>query len=479
MIAPMRTMLRLALALAVFATLSATTEVVALRVVALRQTPPDPGRRTPDSVTAFVGVTVVPMDRERVIANQTVVVRGQSIAEVGPASTVNVPVDAVRIDGRGKFLMPGLAEMHAHIPGGQAPDELIERTLYLFTAAGVTTIRGMLGHPRHLPLRDRAARGEIISPTIYTTGPSFNGQTATDADVARRMVAEQKAAGYDLLKIHPGVPRPVFDALASSADRLGIRFAGHVPADVGIHRALEAKFASIDHIDGFIEGLVKDDTPKNVRDNPGFFGVNLLSHVDESKIAPLVAKTKANGVWIVPTEHLMELFMNTEDPEVVAKRPEIQYMPRTMVEGWIKQRKVFLAQPELTPEKMKAFLALRKRLIKALHDGGVGLLLGSDAIQTMSVPGFSIHGELKAVAKAGLKPYDVYVTGSRNVAAYFGTGNEVGTVATGRRADLVLVDANPLADVANFSKQAGVMVRGRWLPRSEIDARLAQFTRER
>jgi len=429
----------------------------------------------PPRSVAFVNVTVVPMDRERLIPDQTVVVQGETIVELGPVAAVKIPENALQIDGRGRFLMPGLAEMHAHIPGGQAPDELIERTLFLFTSAGVTTIRGMLGHPRHLPLRDRAARGEIISPTIYTTGPSFNGQSATSPEQAAQMVADQKAAGYDLLKLHPGLTLPVFDAIVAEANRQQIRFAGHVSVDVGVHHALDARYSSIDHIDGYVEALVKEGTPREVLENPGFFGHNLVPWVDERKIAPLVRKTRANGVWIVPTENLMEIFMNTEDPEVFARRPEIQYMPRPMIEGWIKQRKQFLEQPDLTPEKARAFLALRKRLIKALHEGGVGLLLGSDAIQTMSVPGYSIHGELQAMARAELTPFQIYRTGTTNVAKYFGTEKQVGMVARGMRADLVLVDANPLADVTNFPKQSGVMVRGRWLSRADIDKRLRQY----
>jgi imidazolonepropionase-like amidohydrolase len=435
-----------------------------------------PAAQTSPAIVAFVDVTVVPMDRERLIGNQTVVVRGETIAEIGPAASVKVPEAALRVDARGKFLMPGLAEMHAHIPGGQATDELIERTLYLFASAGVTTIRGMLGHPRHLALRERAARGDIISPTIYTAGPSFIGQTATSAEQATKMVADQKAAGYDLLKIHPGVTRRVFDAIVAEANRQRIPFAGHVPADVGVHRALEARYASIDHIDGYVEALVRNGTPKEALSNPGWFGHNLVPYVDEAKIAPLVAKTRGAGVWIVPTENLMEIFMNTDDPEVFAKRPEIQYMPRPMVEGWIQQRKQFLSQPDITPEKSRAFLSLRKKLIKALHDGGVGLLLGSDAIQTMSVPGFSIHGELQAIARAGLTPFQIYTTGSTNVAKYFGVEKQVGTVANGMRADLVLVDANPLANVANFPKQSGVMLRGRWFPRAAIDERLRAYS---
>jgi len=208
--------------------------------------------------TAFVGVSALPMDKEAVLADQTVIVRDGKIVSIAPAAKAQIPAGAIRIDGTGKYLMPALAEMHAHIPGGQAPDAAVERTLFLYAANGVTTIRGMLGDPRHLIYRERAARGEIVSPLIYTSGPSFNAKTASTKEMAVEAVIAQKKAGYDLLKIHPGVPRDVFDALAAKADELKIPFAGHVPAAVGLMRALEARYASIDHLDGFVEALTKD-----------------------------------------------------------------------------------------------------------------------------------------------------------------------------------------------------------------------------
>ena len=159
---------------------------------------------------------------------------------IAPSAKAQIPAGAARVEGKGKFLMPGLAEMHAHIPGGTAPDSAVERTLFLYAANGITTIRGMLGDPRHLVYRERAAKGEIVSPLIYTSGPSFNGKTASTKEMAVDAVIAQKKAGYDLLKIHPGVPRDVFDALAAKADEVKIPFAGHVPAAVGLQRALYA-----------------------------------------------------------------------------------------------------------------------------------------------------------------------------------------------------------------------------------------------
>src|SRR5688572_7275468 len=187
----------------------------------------------------FEGVTVIPMDSERVLTDTTVLVSGDSIVSVGPAPA-RLPDGAVRVDGRGKFLMPALAEMHAHIPNNPAEAEGV---LFLYVANGIGTIRSMLGDPSHFRLRERVMRGELAGPTMVLSGPSFNGQTAGTPAAATARVADQRKTGYDFLKIHPGVPRAAFDAMAAAADKAGVRFAGHVPADVGLQRALEAKYS--------------------------------------------------------------------------------------------------------------------------------------------------------------------------------------------------------------------------------------------
>ncbi|NNG16691.1 MAG: amidohydrolase, partial [Gemmatimonadales bacterium] len=174
------------------------------------------------AVTAFVNVNVIPMDRERVLEGHTVVIRGRRIIALGPHSSTEVPDGATRIDGRGKYLAPGLAEMHAHIPPGDASDPDVERVLFLYVANGVTVVRGMLGHPSHLTLKQRVQSGDLLAPTIYTSGPSLNGRSVPTPQAAARAVTEQHAAGYDFLKIHPGVRRAVFDTLVATAKRLGM-----------------------------------------------------------------------------------------------------------------------------------------------------------------------------------------------------------------------------------------------------------------
>jgi imidazolonepropionase-like amidohydrolase len=415
---------------------------------------------------AFTHVNVIPMDRDRVLDDHTVVVKGDRIVAIGPSSQVTVPDGARRIEARGQYLLPALAEMHAHIPGGQATDAEIERVLTLYAVNGIGTIRGMLGHPRHLPLRERANAGAILSPWIYTSGPSVNGNTVPTPDAAVKTVADQKAAGYDFIKIHPGVPRPAFDALAEAAHKAGIRFAGHVPAAVGLTRALESRYASIDHLDGYVEALARDGAPASQT-----FGLNLMGQIDESRIPQLVKATRESGVWMVPTQALLVHWAGMDDPAQMAAWPEMQYVPKDQLAQWTEMKKKITAN--VTPDDRRRFIEVRNKLIKALHDGGVGFLLGSDGPQVWNVPGFSVHRELRYLVDAGLTPYQALESGTRKVAEFFGTASERGTVAQGRRADLLLVEANPLMNIENSSRIAAVVLGGRLLTRADIDARLA------
>jgi imidazolonepropionase-like amidohydrolase len=447
-----------------------TWPAIALVVALVAAVPSAAARRaqgaaaTAAAVAVIEHVAVIPMDREQVLEDHTVVVRGDRIEAVGPAARVAVPDGARRIDGRGKYLLPTLAEMHAHIPGGQATDEQVERVLLLYAAHGIGTIRGMLGHPRHLPLRDRVARGELVSPTIHTSGPSLNGNTIPTAEAASAAVRAQKAAGYDFLKIHPGVPRAAFDALASTAHDLSLPFAGHVPAEVGLTRALEARYLTIDHLDGYLEALAGEGAPASQ-----MFGLNLVGRLDESRVAELVARTKAAGVAQVPTLSLLEHWIGSDAPEAMAAWPEMRYVPRAQLVEWTTQKRGFGA--DASAEDREKFLAVRRRLVKQMHEQGVTLLLGSDGPQVWNVPGASVHRELRYLVRAGLSPWAALETGTRAVARFFGTADR-GTVEQGKRADLLLVEANPLADVTNTSRISGVMLGGRWLPRDVLDAQL-------
>jgi len=425
--------------------------------------------QTQHAPVVFTGVSVIPMDVEAVLQNQTVIVENGRITHVGAARSA--PTGATGIDGRGKFLMPGIAEFHAHVPSGpQAANT--HRALTLYALAGVTTARGMLGAPVHLALRDSIAKGQVFGPRLFTSGPSFNNNSVTSPEGAMQMVRDQKAAGYDLLKIHPGVPRVAFDSLAATANRLRIPFSGHVPLEVGLDVALTSKYSTIDHLDGFIEAMYKGPQPLTAEVN-GFFGLGIVGELDLSRFQSIVDRTKASGVAMVPTQILMDNYVSDATGAQLTSLPEFRYWVPQTVTGWRNLKDNLLAQPPASREQRHEFIALRRRFLKSLHDAGVVFLLGSDAPQYWNVPGFSAHRELGSLVTAGLTPYQALRTGTVNVAKFLGEEGRSGVVRTGARADLILLDASPLQDIANSLKINGVLVAGRWIGTAERDRMLA------
>lgn len=418
---------------------------------------------------AFVGVSVIPMDKERVLDNQTVLVADDRIIRIGPTADIDVPDGATKIDGSGLYLMPGLAEMHAHIPSSRSPEEYVENTLFLYVANGITTIRGMLGEPMHLELRAKSAAGEILAPRIYTSGPSFNGNTVGSTEQADRMVREQQEAGYDFLKLHPGLTRANFDAIVATANEVGITYGGHVSLDVGLDRTLEAGQATIDHLDGYLEALAG-----SIPGEPSqFFGLNLVEYADVSLMSQLARRTAQAGVWNVPTMSLFPEFFGNADEYL--ERFDVRYVSQQQAQRWAGAVRQRSSSPVFSPENGILMLEIRRQILKELHDAGAGILLGSDAPQIFNVPGFSMHEELAEFVESGLSPFEALETGTVNVARFYEALDERGTVAEGMIADLILVRANPLDDVANVRDPAGVMLRGHWIPGSEIEQRLEQI----
>jgi imidazolonepropionase-like amidohydrolase len=418
-------------------------------------------RSTPVVITH---VNVIPMDSERVLEDQTVIIENGMISAIG--KDLKSKKNAVVVNGKGKYLIPGLAEMHAHVPpiDDIAP---MKDVLALFAYNGITTIRGMLGHPKHLELRQKIKNGEILGPTLYTTGPSFNGMSITSPEAGATAVRNQKAAGYDFLKLHPGLTRAKFDSIAATAHRVKIPFVGHVSSGVGIWRAIEAKYSSIDHLDGFIEGMVPGIETVSEKEM-GLFGMFVASRADTSRIPELVAGLKKNNIWVVPTQSLAELwFSPSYEAESFRSDPHARYIDEKTIEQWISSKKSLQESDSYEPEKVEQFVRLRRRLIKACNDGGVGLLLGCDAPQVFNVPGFSTHQELVFMVRAGLTPYEALKTGTLNVAKYLNLPN-AGHISKGAAADLVLLGGNPLADITQTKKIEGVMLHGKWLPKSYI-----------
>jgi imidazolonepropionase-like amidohydrolase len=420
--------------------------------------------------TAFINVNVVPMAADVVNNQQTVVVRDGTIAAIGPVDDVPIPEDATVVDGTDRYLMPGLAEMHAHVPAADSPE--LDRYFSLYVANGVTTIRGMLGQPSHIGLRSRLESGGVFGPRLVTSGPSINGRSVEGVEEARQMVRDQEAAGYDFIKVHPGPTRDEFEAVAETANALGMPFAGHVPVAVGVRRALELDMATIDHLDGYFAAMLPPDSPGE-GGYGGFFDVYLADDLDAELIPELARATAKAGTWNVPTEVLVEQLVDETPIVELSNRPEMRYMPREIVNNWVRAKEEQLADHDYDPAVARLAIELRRRLILELQRAGAGLLLGSDSPQIFNVPGFSLHRELDALVAAGLTPYEALRTGTVAVAEFLGT--RAGIVAVGRDADLLLLDANPLENIGNSRRIHGVMLRGSWYPRAVLEQRLEPY----
>jgi len=420
--------------------------------------------------TAFVNVNVVPMTSETVIGQQTVVVKNGVIAALGPVDETPIPKGAKVIDGTDRFLMPGLAEMHAHVPAADSDD--LDRNFSLYVANGVTTIRGMLGQASHIGLRERLNNGTVFGPRLVTSGPSFNGRSVAGANQARQMVRDQHQSGYDFVKIHPGLTAEEFEAVAETANELSMPFAGHVPVAIGVARALQLGMATIDHLDGYFAALLPVASD-GFGGYGGFFDVMLAAELDAERIPEIARATAEAGTWNVPTEVLVEVRINGTPTVELRNQPGMRYMPKATVDRWVAAKEALLAERDFNPQVAALATELRRRVILELHRAGAGLLLGSDSPQVFNVPGFSLHQELDALVAAGLTPYEALRTGTVAVSEFF--DSNAGTVAVGRDADLVLLNANPLENVRHAHRIHGVMLRGAWLSADSLAERLARY----
>lgn len=414
---------------------------------------------------AFVNASVITMQNQdqEVLEDHTVIVRGDRIYQIRSSDEIEIPDETEIIDAEGMYLIPGLAEMHGHIPpvngSNELPDRYLEDVLFLYLAGGVTTVRGMLGHPNQLELKEKVNNSEMTGPNLYLAGPSFSGGSIDSPEQAAERVRQQVDEGWDLLKIHPGLTLEEFRSVAEAADEAEIAFAGHVPSDVGLKNAIELGIETIEHIDGYIDFM-------DAAENP----------VTDEKLEQVVQMTRENDVWIVPTQAVWETLIGAADYEALLQYDELKYLPPQIRQDWesfIQNRNE--SDPYHTPESAKIHAENRQKLLKSLHDGGVKILMGTDAPQVFSVPGFSLRRELPLMESAGLSPFEILKTGTRNVGEYFADKDEFGTITKGSRADLLLLPDNPLEDINVITEHQGVMVRGQWFSRNIIDEKLSEI----
>jgi len=436
--------------------------------------------QTHTGTVAFVDVNVIPMDKERVLQHQTVIVRKGVITGVGDASRIKIPAGAQRVDGAGKFLIPGLTDMHVHLfTDDEFPDELAEDELRIMIAYGVTTIRLMTGTPEQLVLRRKSAAGEIVAPTIYAASPQFTGRKSTNAHVvtteaeARTAVSKSKQDGYDYIKVTTYLKPEVYEAIVDEAAKQNIRVVGHADSrSVGLTRALKAK-QQIEHLDSYLEALLPESSPikGSVSDiylyNPKNW--ESIDYLDENKIPEIARQTVNANPFVVPTLHLFKFtFGKGRSEESFLAQPDIRFYPKKVVDLWMGVSKRYLSTAAPI-EKREKYIAIRNKLVKAIYDAGGRVMAGSDTPEWLMLYGHTLHLELIDLRGAGLSNYAALETATRNPALFFGTLNKTGTIEKGKQADLVLLEANPLDDIANTQKRAGVMLNGKYYLQAEMN----------
>ena len=425
---------------------------------------------------AFLNVNVLPMDGsgDRVLEQQVVMIENGEVSLIGAADEFSVAEDVTSVDAEDYFLIPGLTEMHGHLPDPRMSDQDIRNLLFLYVANGVTTVRGMQGNPSQFALRNAIERGRLLGPKLYLASVSMNGNSVTTPEEASQRAREYKVDGYDLIKTHEGMSLDAFNALAETASEVDIPFGGHVSDYVGLRHALASGQMSIDHLDNYVEALAPSDDRAD--EDRGLRGVGaLLESVDESRIPELVRATVESGAWVVPTMVLWEtaFFNERGSAEVLSERPEVRYMPPEMVDRWREAVDTRLASTDIETNRRVAML--RRNILAALHEGGANIALGTDSPQIFSVPGFAMYHEMALYAEVGMTPYEVLEIGTRRPAEYFDAADQFGTIAVGRRADLILLEANPADDIGSVRNRVGVMVNGRWIPADEIERRLREI----
>ena len=410
---------------------------------------------------AFIDVTVVPMDHEHFLPHKTVVTEGGLVKTIGSTARVRIPERAQRVDGRGRFLMPGLADMHVHLNVRGAAGVLTnEAFATLFVANGITTVRNMWGNADILAFRDDVERGTALGPQIYSTGPLTDGdppvrptsRIVRNASEAAAAVTTDKQMGFNAIKVYDHLSPEAYEAIIATARDVGLPVYGHVPTSLGVEKVIQARQDSIEHVEGYLTAMDGDSSPQHAAD--------------------LAASTRAFGVWNCVTLVFFQGIVSPEEGSELLSKPSMQYVPEALRMVWRGNRQ-FASLTRYQFERIRLQNDKRLRFVATLHAAGARILAGTDTPNPYIVPGFSLHEELSNLVKAGMTPYEALQAATSGAAEFLRSQDRWGTVSVGLRADLLLLEANPLNDVANAARRVGVMVHGKWIPEAELKARLS------
>jgi imidazolonepropionase-like amidohydrolase len=422
--------------------------------------------------SAITNATVITMDGDRILRDATIVIRDGRIAELGPSARLRVPAGVARVDGRGRFVIPGLHDMHAHLHADDTqPDSVGRYELGMMLALGVTSVRMMIGTPIHHTLRAELRRGEIVGPQLWIASPELTGARnphgirVTTSDEARAAVRQVADSSYDFVKVTTDITPGVYDAIVAEASARRLRVVGHVDPRVGTYRALEAG-QQIEHLDNFMETILADSAPSraSVSDVGAYQTARweTLDHVDERKLRALAGAVARSGAPVTPTLTFFHVWMaERPDEAAVRARPDWAYLPAASRDPWLRGIAAMRRNPP-TEARRAQYIAIRNRMVKAIADSGGRIMAGSDGPGGLMAYGFMLHRELQRLHAAGLTPRQALAAATTVPAEFLGAGDSQGRIRVGMRADLVVLDADPLVNIANTERITHVVSGGRW-----------------
>lgn len=388
-----------------------------------------------NKTSVFKDVNIITMSNDSILLEHSVLVKNRKIVDIGIFEEMDIPKDAQIINGKDQYLIPGLCDMHVHFNDDD------DRLLYV--ANGVTFVRNMLGDPYHLKVRKKINRGCLIGPEIYTTSPLIDGLNPywpmgsiviDDKEKVFDLISQMKRDGYDAIKVYTKLSADVYNEIIRVAGKFEIPVVGHVPKSIGIRNVLGSGQISIEHLDGYI---------------------NCLS---DKKI---ISETVKSGIWNCPT---LMLYKKYESIYFLKENPpdELKYVNPGTVKDW---KNLYQTSGELVKYM---------ELLHILVQNNANIVAGTDVGNPYIIAGFGLQEELSIMQDAGLSPYQVLSSATKNCAEMLGYESRLGTIELKKDADLVLLNNNPLEDINNTKSIAGVMTKGIWYPQDELNAMLVK-----
>lgn len=436
---------------------------------------------------ALVGVAVIDVEAGKVVGDQTVFLRDGKIDSVGPTDAISVPVEATTVAAEGKYLIPGLWDMHVHLVGTNA--------LTLSIVHGVTGVREMhaLFPAGLVQLRKSVAEGKTVGPKIVAALAMIDGgkqavqgaYLANTPEEGRAAVRDLKRRGADFVKIYSKLPADTYRAIVHEAKAAGLDVTGHVPESISMREASDLGQKCMEHLLGFMTGCSKDEEALRAEmtqamasaDRSAYLPLlfrsqsKALDGFDPAKAKALCAHLAKNGTWQVPTLAMLRNVSRLTNPEVT-NDPRQKYMPGFVVANWKPSSPLVAFLIDNADEQKRQF-ARALEVVRMMHAAGVKFLAGTDTPNPYCYPGSSLHEELRLLTEAGLSPAAALRAATSDAAHYLGRSEIDGSIAPGKLADLVLLDADPLADIGNVSRIRAVVRAGRLLDRAELDDMLA------